>query len=95
MRIYMLFVGLSVIDDVCKCSSAMLLTTFGGKVKDLRPFLLEERLPDGWQPQIRHPHGLTMAEFNALAFKIELGITEELPESFGFAGEDAAHKKKL
>ena len=77
------------------CSSSTLLTIFGGKVKDLRTILLEERLPDGWQPRIRHPHGLTMAEFNSTAIKVELGITEELPKSFGFASADTTQKKSL
>lgn len=80
------------INHVNKHSASILFSIFGGKVKDLRTFLLEERLPDGWQPRIRHPYGLTMAEFNALGIKIELGITEELPDSFGFASED---KKQL
>ena len=52
-------------------------------MQDLRPFLLEERLPDGWQPRIRHPMGLTMAEFNQTALKVEFGIKEELPQVFG------------
>ena len=57
----------------------------GGKIKDLHPFLLEERLPDGWQPRIRHPMGLTMAEFNQTALRIELSVVEELPAVLGGA----------
>lgn len=63
-------------------SSSTLLTIFGGQVKDLRPFLLEERIPDGWQSRIRTPFGLTMAEFNPVVMSVELGIKEELPAAF-------------
>lgn len=57
----------------------------GGRVNDLHIFLLEERIPDGWQPRIRHPMGLTLAEFNKTVLSIELGIVEELPEALGGA----------
>ena len=43
-------------------------------MNDLRPFLLEERLPDGWQPRIRHPMGLTIMEFNKTVLGVEFGI---------------------
>ena len=66
-------------------SSSTLLKILGGKIKDLRVFLLEERIPDGWQPSVRHPMGLTMAEFNQTAMRVEFGITEELPAAFGFS----------
>lgn len=75
-------------------SSSTILTILGGKIKDLRPFLLEERIPEGWQPRVRHPMGLTMAEFNQTAFRVELGIKEELPPSFGFSSE-VQQKKKM
>ena len=58
----------------------------------LRPVLVEERIPDGWQPRIRHPMGLTMAEFNQTALRVELGITEELPKSFGFSDDESRKK---
>ena len=63
-------------------SSSTLLTIFGGRVKDLRPFLLEERIPDGWESRIREPFGLTMAAFNPTVMGVELAIKEELPASF-------------
>lgn len=63
----------------CDLSSSTLLTIFGGKKRDLEPFLTEERLPDGWQPRIRHPFGLTSAEFNTTVLPVEFGIVEELP----------------
>ena len=69
-------------------SGSTLLTIFGGRVKDLRPFLTEERLPDGWQPRIRHQKGLTMMEFNNVVLKVELGIKEETDGSLTAAGRE-------
>ncbi|KAK7683687.1 hypothetical protein QCA50_013063 [Cerrena zonata] len=63
-------------------NSSTLITIFGGQVKDLRPFLLEERIPDGWQSHVRTPFGLTMAAFNPVVMSVELGIKEELPAAF-------------
>lgn len=57
-------------------SSATLLTAFGGRVDDLAAFLVEERLPQGWEPRIRYPHGLTILEFNQTIFPLERGIRE-------------------
>ena len=57
-----------------------MLTIMGGRVKDLRPWLLEERIPDGWQPRIRSRMGLTAAEFNKTVLRVELGIEEHVAE---------------
>lgn len=57
-------------------NSATLLTAFGGRVDDLAAFLVEERLPQGWEPRIRYPHGLTILEFNQTIFPLERGIRE-------------------
>ena len=57
-------------------SSSFLLKVFGGIVADLRTFLLEERLPDGWEPRVRHRAGLTMIEINFTVGKVELGVEE-------------------
>ncbi len=46
---------------------------------DIRTFLLEERIPEGWQPRILNRLGLTILKFNQTVFKVELGIKEELP----------------
>ncbi|KAI6123362.1 putative chloroperoxidase [Pisolithus croceorrhizus] len=53
-----------------------LLTAFGGRVDDLRVFLLEERLPQGWEPRIRSPYGLTILKFNQTIIPLEWGIRE-------------------
>ena len=58
------------------CSSSTLLTIFGGRVEDLYSVLTEERLPQGWQPRIRTPMGLTFMAFNTTVTKVELGIAE-------------------
>ena len=67
-------------------SSSTLLTIFGGRIDDLRPFLTEERIPDGWEPRIRHRMGLTIAEFNMTVLPVELGIKEEVDGAIGAAG---------
>jgi len=69
-------------------NASTLLTIFGGKMDDIRPFLLEERLPEGWQPRIRHPFGLTIAEFNNTVLRVELGVKE------GVAAEKVTGKQK-
>ncbi|KAJ7732777.1 Chloroperoxidase [Mycena maculata] len=58
-------------------NSSTLLTIFGGKVSDLEPFLVEERIPEGWEPKIRSPMGLTFIAFNHTVLKVENGIKEE------------------
>jgi len=57
-------------------SGSTLLTHFGGDIETLRPFLLEERLPDGWEPTITDAKGLTMAKFNKTSIPVEL-MTDE------------------
>ncbi|KAL4072140.1 Chloroperoxidase [Scleroderma yunnanense] len=57
-------------------NSATLLTTFGGQVEDLAAFLVEERLPQGWEPRIRSPCGLTILKFNQTITPLEWGIRE-------------------
>ena len=54
----------------------------------MRPFLTEERIPDGWEPRIRHRMGLTMAEFNMTVLPVELGIKEEVDGSIAAAGRE-------
>lgn len=53
-----------------------MLTVFGGRVDDLRVILSEERLPEGWEPRVRKPYGLTMLTLNAVALPIEFGVRE-------------------
>ena len=53
------------------------MTIFGGQVRDLEPLLIEERIPDGWEPRIRSRKGLTIISMNGIVFKVELGIKEK------------------
>ena len=55
---------------------------------DLRPFLTEERIPDGWEPRVRHRMGITILEFNNTVLPIELGIREEVDGSIAAAGRE-------
>lgn len=54
-----------------------MLTAFGGKTADLRSWLVQERLPDGWQPKIGARMGLTILQFNATVLQLELGIKDK------------------
>jgi hypothetical protein len=53
-------------------SCAAMEVVFGGKVEDLRPFLLEERIVDGWVPWSKKRYGITMGAFNYASAKIGL-----------------------
>jgi hypothetical protein len=53
-------------------SCAAMALVFGGKVEHLRPFLLEERLVDGWVPCNRKRYGITMGAFNVASAKISI-----------------------
>jgi len=55
----------------------MMLTISGGRVDDLRTFLLEERLPEGWEPKIRSPYGLTIGAIDKTVLGVELGAKEK------------------
>jgi len=58
-------------------NSAILVNIFGGKVDDLRIFLKEERIPDGWQSYETAKYGTTQAHMNVTALMIETGIDTE------------------
>ena len=66
-----------------------MLTLFGGRIDDLRIFLLEERLLEGWEPKIRSPFGLTIGAFNKTVLQVELGVKEPKPNK-ATAEADAA-----
>ncbi|KAF9788481.1 Chloroperoxidase [Thelephora terrestris] len=57
-------------------NGSTLLTHFGGDIETLRPFLLEERLPDGWEPTITDAKGLTLMKFNTTSLPVELMVNE-------------------
>jgi hypothetical protein len=55
-------------------SSSTLIKFFGGKVKDLEALLIDERLLDGWEPEVRDRMGITILAFNRTVFAVEKGI---------------------
>jgi hypothetical protein len=57
-------------------SASTLLTHFGGDPVTLRPYLLEERLPDGWEPVMNDAMGLTILKFNRTVLPVEMNINE-------------------
>jgi len=61
-------------------NASTLLTTFGGRLSDIYPFLTEERLPDGWESRIRDQMGLTIFSFNRTVYGVEFGIKEEVDQ---------------
>jgi len=71
-------------------NSSTLLTIFGGRIKDLEPILLEERIPDGWESRVRKRLGLTLAHFNFTVGRVELGISEKKYLAEKAAAEAAA-----
>ncbi|KAI0034800.1 Cloroperoxidase [Vararia minispora EC-137] len=61
-------------------NASTLLLIFGGRTRDLATFLIEERLPTGWEPRLRDRFGLTLTKFNMTVFPVEMGIKEEVEE---------------
>jgi hypothetical protein len=58
-------------------NAATMLTHFNGNIVDLAPFLLEERLPDGWEPTARDAAGFTMQKFNNTSVSIEMNTCDD------------------
>ncbi|KAF5392876.1 hypothetical protein D9757_000869 [Collybiopsis confluens] len=52
-------------------NSSTLLRICGGRVSDLRSFLIEERIPQGWESVVRARKGLTIASFNFTVLPLE------------------------
>ena len=61
-------------------SSSTLIKFFGGKLKYLEPLLIEERLVDGWEPEVRDRMGITIIAFNRTVFAVERGIPTDPEE---------------
>jgi len=57
-------------------NASTMLTHFNGNPVDLAPYLLEERLPDGWEPVINDAMGLTMMKFNHTVIPVEMNTCE-------------------
>ncbi|KAG2346941.1 Cloroperoxidase [Suillus weaverae] len=58
-------------------NASTLVTIFGGRVDDLRSFLLHERIPESWEPRVRQPHGMTIINFNKTILIVEVGVREK------------------
>ncbi|KAF9460425.1 chloroperoxidase-like protein [Collybia nuda] len=54
-------------------NTSFLLTVFGGRVSDLEKILLEERLPEGWEPACKEQKGLSLSVLAVTALKVEVG----------------------
>jgi len=67
---------------VFACGNATtMLAVFGGRVNDLRAMLLEERIPEGWEPRIRSRYGYTMGAFNVTVFRVLFGLKGVSPKT--------------
>jgi len=53
-------------------NSGIMYDVFGGRVDDLRTFLVEERIPQGWQPRYTKRYGYTMMALNYRTLQIAL-----------------------
>ncbi|KAG1722645.1 Chloroperoxidase [Suillus paluster] len=58
-------------------NASTLVTVFGGRVDDLRSFLLDERIPEGWESRVRQPYGMTLMNFNKTTLGVEFGVCEK------------------
>jgi len=61
-------------------STSFLVTWFGGRIDHLRELLVEERIPDGWEPVVRKQMGFTICSFAPSALKVELGVKDSKEE---------------
>ncbi|KZT08139.1 chloroperoxidase-like protein [Laetiporus sulphureus 93-53] len=75
-------------------NSSTFVTTFGGKVQDLKVWLLEDRIPDGWQSRVRHSGGFTLTEFQSTVLTIEFGIKEEADDALQSLGLGGWRKRE-
>ncbi|KAF5390368.1 hypothetical protein D9757_005287 [Collybiopsis confluens] len=60
--------------------SSGFLRIFGGRVSDLRPFLIEERIPQGWESSVRARKGMTLAKFNFTVLPLEFRTKKYMKE---------------
>ena len=54
-----------------------MLTVFGGRVCDLKSFLVEEKLPEKWESRVRSRWGMTFAKFNLTVLPLEFSVSEK------------------
>jgi len=61
-------------------NSATLLAICGGRVSDIRSFLIDERIPDKWESAVRSRLGLTLARFNFTVVPLEMATRKYVKE---------------
>ncbi|RDB17072.1 putative sterigmatocystin biosynthesis peroxidase stcC [Hypsizygus marmoreus] len=54
-------------------NTSFLLTVFDGDVGNLHDFLLEERLPEAWEPACRERMGVSLLKIAGKGIKVEIG----------------------
>ncbi|KAG8929956.1 hypothetical protein FRC02_004842 [Tulasnella sp. 418] len=73
-------------------NSALSQAVFGGKVADLRCWLAEERIPDGWEPKTRSSYGHTILFAQKDTVVIEFSTDETTPLNLRPARRTASKK---
>ncbi|RQM06383.1 hypothetical protein DH86_00001194, partial [Scytalidium sp. 3C] len=58
-------------------NGALMYSIFGGNVNDMRCWLTEERLPEGWEPKNREALGHTILQAQITSLAIEFNINEK------------------
>ena len=58
-------------------STTTFLTIFGGRVGDIESFLIDERLPEGWESRVTAQMGLTMFRLNLTSLPLEFSTNEK------------------
>jgi hypothetical protein len=59
----------------------VMMQCMGNDYDTLKPFLEEERIPDGWEPICRSRFGFSLIEFHAKLFEVEFGVKENVPQA--------------
>jgi hypothetical protein len=58
-------------------NSATMIEVMGPQQDVLRSFLIDEKIPAGWEPWPKSRMGITMVQFNLTVAKVEWGIKED------------------
>jgi len=58
-------------------NAATMIEVLGPQQDILRSFLIDEKIPAGWEPWPKTRMGLTMMQFNLTVLKVELGIKDD------------------
>lgn len=73
-------------------SCAAMQLVFGGKADELRPFLLEERIVDGWVPRNAKRFGITLGEFSVASSNLNIAFhTKTVPPTISVVSPHIAN----